>query len=127
MSSGMRLVPRYRDRGPPLPTVPSNASQIGKAVLRPPPPPDTAVPLFVPQTADDAGPSRVAPAAAEAIEQSVAPSPPPATPHHQHASILASMTQGMYAVSRGHQCDGVGTLSPPVAWSLLSIYHMFLP
>ncbi|KAL0410867.1 UNVERIFIED_CONTAM: hypothetical protein Slati_3676400 [Sesamum latifolium] len=70
MSSGTPLVPsgrgRGRGRGPPLPAAPFDASQVGEAVFRSPPPLVTAGASVAPQAPDDAGPSGAAPTVEEA-------------------------------------------------------------
>ncbi|KAL0427263.1 UNVERIFIED_CONTAM: hypothetical protein Slati_2901100 [Sesamum latifolium] len=70
-----------RCRGPPLPTAPSNTSQIGAVVCFPSSPPPTTPPSAAPQTPDDAGLSRGAPTSEEVEQQSIvaaaAPAPPP--------------------------------------------------
>ncbi|KAL2246066.1 UNVERIFIED_CONTAM: hypothetical protein Sindi_2874800, partial [Sesamum indicum] len=95
MFSGTPRIPRGQGRGhgrgsPLLPML-SDASRVGKAVLRSPTPPDTTTPSPAPQTPDDARASRAALAADETIHQSATPaasppllSMPPPSAHRTH-------------------------------------------
>ncbi|KAL2252583.1 UNVERIFIED_CONTAM: hypothetical protein Sindi_0053000, partial [Sesamum indicum] len=106
MSSSTPPLPCRRrgcGRGPQAPPVSFDASHAGEAIFRPPPASDRVEPSATVQTPDDTGPSAMALIVEEVGHPSATPPvdptrpwgvpPPILAPHHQLASISASMTR----------------------------------